>query len=155
MDSFLRSQIEQLSPDGQPLGSWDWDPDSGTLFTGVTLQDEDGMEVESDVQFQVVDVTTAGASVPYLVLTWVMVPPSEMVPGPETKPGLLGVLDDLNGEPGVKFRLQTGPDGQSALVCEADLPAEFVNEAWLLRAFVRCREAVAKYSDPVQFVARV
>ena len=51
MDAILRRQIEQLSPDGQPLGAWDWDPDSRTLFTAVALQVDDGMEVELDVQF--------------------------------------------------------------------------------------------------------
>jgi hypothetical protein len=142
--------IRGLRLDGKDLQGLQYDDPSRTWWVAVAVVYPDGREVAFDLEFQYVP----GGAAPALVVAWVVVPPGEMRDGAAEHLPLLRALNDLNREPGGKFRLHTAGAG-SSLVCEADLPADdLLTPELLLRAVERSRDVVAAHFDDVQALAR-
>jgi hypothetical protein len=85
------------------------------------------------------------------VIRWIVIVPAEMRPGAAEDLELLKAVNELNTEPGCKFRVLSDTVGDH-LVCEVDLPADLVTTAWLQRAYEISRDSVDLHLEELKDV---
>ena len=153
MQDNLAALIQNISLGDGTLKDLDFDEETRAWWTSVAVRDPDGVETAFELEFQYLELPEEDGSPPYLVVCWVVIPPPKMRREAYQDLELLQRINHLNSEPGCKFRLQDDGRGNVSLVCETDLPADLVTQAWLQRAFERSRDVAAAYFDHLQDAA--
>jgi len=149
----LAALFPSISLGDETLKDLDFDEETRTWWTSIAVKDPDSVETVFELEFQYVELPEEDHSPPYLVVSWVVIPPPKMRREAYQDLELLQGINNLNSEPGCKFRLQDDGRGNVSLVCDIDMPADLVTQAWLQRAFERSRDVVAAYFEHLQDVA--
>ena len=152
MQDKLAALIQNISLGDETLKDLDFDNEGKTWWVSIAMK-PNGVETVFELQFQYLEPLEKDHSPPYLVVSWVVIPPPKMRREAYQDLELLQRINSLNSEPGCKFRLQDDGRGNVSLVCEADLPADLVTQAWLQRAFERSRDVAAAYFVHLQDAA--
>lgn len=153
MNERLDGLIRDLTLDGARLQGLSYDAAAKTWWVPIAVVDASGSALLFELEFQHLEST--GPAVPeYLVVSWVVIPPDEIRDQPLSQLELLQAVNELNGEPGVKFRLHADARKAVSLVCETDLPVALLTPDLLRQAVERGRDLVAAYFDDIASVAR-
>lgn len=152
MRDELLQALTELRLDGQALEQ-EVGSDGSYVSSSIALVDEDGtIDTVFEVLFrEMFSPSDTGAT--YLVITWVMFPPDEVLISSARRPELLALVNTLNAEPGVKVRVEVDGDAE-AVLCETDLLMEDTNARTVEAALARTRDAVALYFDSLEPLVR-
>lgn len=117
----------------------EFDDETCTWFTAVTIENNDGAEQTFELEFQYIDEPE------YLIIRWIVLPPDEMPSelGPLRR--LKELLEELNDEVGAKWCLSTDVSGERSLVSEIELPVQSLTKAMLVTALEHSIDLVGSY----------
>ncbi|MBY0551430.1 MAG: hypothetical protein K2W95_29385 [Candidatus Obscuribacterales bacterium] len=157
LGAMLQASEQVQSPEAGPakdrLNSWirsipfgdgtiedvEFDDETCTWFTAVTIENNEGSEQTFELEFQYID------DPEYLIIRWIVLPPDEMPSelGPLRR--LKELLEELNDEVGAKWCLSTDVSGERSLVSEVELPVQSLSKAMLVTALEHSIDLVGSY----------